>query len=303
MAHNHAHSTAAGAERGRLVVVLGITLAIMGAEVGGGLAAHSLVLLADAGHLAADSAGIGLSLLAIWFSRRPSTAARTFGYQRAEILGAVANAVVLLVVGVAILVEAIRRLAHPAPTTSGLLVVFGALALAGNGASVALLRRGEGRSINVRGAFLEVLSDLLGAVAILVVAAVIAATGFVRADPLASILIAVLIGPRAVRLLGEAVDVLLEATPRGIDLAEIRTHILDNPGVLDVHDLHVWTITSGVPVISVHVVVDDAVLADGVGGPMLDRLAECLTEHFDVEHCTFQLEPASHLDHERAMHP
>jgi cobalt-zinc-cadmium efflux system protein len=303
MAHDHPHPTAAGAERRRLGAVLGITAALMAAEVGGGVAAHSLVLLADAGHLAADGAGIGLSLLAIWFSGRPSTEARTFGFQRLEILVAVVNAVVLLAVGVAILVEAARRLAHPSPAGPGLMLAFGVLALGGHGASLALLHRGQHHSMNVRGAFLEVLSDLLGAVAVLVVAGVIEAFGFERADPLASILIAVLIGPRTVRLLREAVDVLLEATPKGVDLTEVRNHIRDTPGVLDVHDLHVWTITSGVPVLSVHVVVDDAVLAEGAGGRMLDRLAECLSGHFDVEHCTFQLEPASHLDHERAIHP
>ena len=305
MGHDHGHggATAAGEQRGRLAVVLGITLTILAVEVVGGVLAHSLVLIADAGHMATDAAGIGLSLLAVWFAGRPMSDARTFGYQRAEILAAVINAVLLFGVGVFILVEAARRLAHPEVATPGLMVVFGVIALAGNTVSLSLLRRGQGQSLNVRGAFLEVLSDLLGAAAVLVAAAVIAGTGFQRADALASIFIGVLILPRTARLLRDAVDVLLEATPKNVDLAQVRGHICETPGVLDVHDLHAWTITSGIPVLSAHVVVADTALADGGGARVLDRLADCLAGHFDVEHCTFQLEPASHRDHEHAAHP
>ena len=305
MGHDHGHggATAAGEQRGRLAVVLGITLTILAVEVVGGVLAHSLVLIADAGHMATDAAGIGLSLLAVWFAGRPMSDARTFGYQRAEILAAVINAVLLFGVGVFILVEAARRLAHPEVATPGLMVVFGVIALAGNTVSLSLLRRGQGQSLNVRGAFLEVLSDLLGAAAVLVAAAVIAGTGFQRADALASIFIGVLILPRTARLLRDAVHVLLEATPKNVDLAQVRDHICETPGVLDVHDLHAWTITSGIPVLSAHVVVADTALADGGGARVLDRLADCLAGHFDVEHCTFQLEPASHRDHEHAAHP
>jgi len=259
--HSNHGRTAAGEQRRRLMTVFGITTSILVAEVGGGVLAHSLVLIADAGHMAADAAGIGLSLLAVWFAARPPSDARTFGYQRAEILAAVANAVVLFGVGAFILLEAARRLAHPETAKPSLMVVFGVIALAGNAASLALLRRGEGKSLNVRGAFLEVLSDLLGAAAVLLAAAVIAGTGFERADAIASILIGVLILPRTVKLLRDALDVLLEATPKGVDLAEVRGHICETPGVLDVHDLHAWTVTSGVPVLSAHVVVADNVLS------------------------------------------
>jgi cobalt-zinc-cadmium efflux system protein len=304
MGHDHGHGpgTATSKQRGRLTLVLGITVTILAVEIVGGVLAHSLVLIADAGHMATDAAGIGLSLLAVWFANRPASEVRTFGYQRAEILAAVVNAVLLFGVGAFILVEAVRRLVHPESATPSLMVVFGVVALAGNAASLALLRRGQGQSLNVRGAFLEVLSDLLGAAAVLVAAAVIAGTGYQRADALASIFIGLLILPRTVKLLRDAVDVLLEATPKNVDLAEVRSHICDTPGVLDVHDLHAWTITSGIPVLSAHVVIADAVLADGGGAPVLDRLAECLAGHFDVEHCTFQLEPASHRDHEHAVH-
>ena len=301
--HDHGASTTAGAQRGRLTLVLGITVTVLAAEIIGGVLAHSLVLIADAGHMAADAAGIGLSLLAVWFAGRPTSETRSFGYQRAEILAAVVNAVLLFGVGAFILIEAALRLAHPETSTPSLMVVFGIIALAGNAASLALLRRGQAESLNVRGAFLEVLSDLLGAAAVLVAAAVIAGTGFERADALASVLIGALILPRTVKLLRDAVDVLLEATPKHVDLNEVRDHIRETPGVLDVHDLHAWTITSGVPVLSAHVVAFDEVLADGGGARVLDRLAECLAGHFNVEHCTFQLEPASHRDHEHAAHP
>jgi cobalt-zinc-cadmium efflux system protein len=301
--HGHAPGTAASAQRSRLGLVLGITVTILTVEVVGGVLAHSLVLIADAGHMATDAAGIGLSLFAMWFARRPASDARTFGYQRAEILAAVVNAVALFGVGAFILVEAALRLAHPETATPSLMVVFGVIALAGNAASLVLLRRGQAESLNVRGAFLEVLSDMLGAAAVLVAAAVIATTGYQRVDALASIVIGLLILPRTVKLLRDAVDVLLEATPKNVDMAEVRGHICDTPGVLDVHDLHAWTITSGVPVLSAHVVIADSVLADGGGARVLDRLAECLAGHFDVEHCTFQLEPASHRSHESATHP
>ncbi len=305
MGHDHGHAlgTAASAQRSRLGLVLGITVTILAVEVVGGVLAHSLVLIADAGHMATDAAGIGLSLFAMWFARRPASDARTFGYQRAEILAAVVNAVALFGVGAFILVEAALRLAHPETAAPSLMVDFGVIALAGNAASLVLLRRGQAESLNVRGAFLEVLSDMLGAAAVLVAAAVIAITGYQRVDALASIVIGLLILPRTVKLLRDAVDVLLEATPKNVDMAEVRGHICDTPGVLDVHDLHAWTITSGVPVLSAHVVIADSVLADGGGARVLDRLAECLAGHFDFEHCTFQLEPASHRSHESATHP
>ena len=305
-AHDHAPAgTAAAGQRGRLTLVLGITVTILVAEVIGGLLAHSLVLLADAGHMAADAAGIGLSLLAVIWAAKPTTAQRTFGYQRAEILAAVVNAVVLFGLGAFLLVEAVRRLLDPGTAEPGLMAVFGVVAVLGNATSLTLLARGQGESLNIRGAYLEVLSDLLGAAAVLVAAAVIAATGFQQADPLASLLIATLILPRTVKLLREAVDVLLEATPRGVDLDDVREHILTTPGVLGVHDLHAWTITSGNPVLSAHVVVDEELWYDGTAPQVLDRLGQCLHGHFDLRHSTFQLEAAGHADHEHegVLHP
>lgn len=204
--HDHQVGTAAAAQRGRLTVVLAITVSVLVLEVVGGVLAHSLVLLADAAHMGADAAGIGLSLLAVVFAGRPATSTRTFGYQRAEILAAVVNAVVLLVLGAFILVEAVRRLLDPGEAHPGLMLAVGVVAVLGNGTSLLLLQRGQGESLNVRGAYLEVLADLLGAVAVLIAAAVIAGTGWQRADPLASLLIGVLIVPRTLRLLKQAVN-------------------------------------------------------------------------------------------------
>ena len=300
--HNHGVSTATGVQRGRLTVVLSITLALFFFEIVGGFLAHSLVLFADAAHMAADSAGIGLSLLAVLWAARPASSRRTFGYQRAEILAAVFNAVLLFGLGAFIVIEAIRRIFNPGSAQPGIMAAFGILALIGNGMSLKLLARGQGKSLNVRGAYLEVLSDFLGASAVLIAAAVIASTGFQRADPLASLLIGLLILPRTIALLRDAVDVLLEATPKGVDLDEIRAHILKTPGVLGCHDLHAWTITSGQPVLSAHVVIEAELWLNGAAPQVLDRLDECLKDHFDTEHSTIQLEPPTHADHEAELH-
>jgi cobalt-zinc-cadmium efflux system protein len=268
----------------------------------GAVITGSLVLFADAAHMAADAAGLGLSLFAAFAAARPPTERRTFGYARAEILAAMANAVLLLAMAGFILYEAIRRLVSPTDIGSGLLIVFGVIALAANAVSLLLLRQGQAESLNLRGAFLEVASDTLGAAAVIVTGVIIATTGFTRADPIASLIVGLLILPRTWRLLRETVDVLLEASPRGMDLNEVRRHMTTLAGVRDVHELHAWTITSGLPVLSAHVVVDPEFFDDGRCFSMLDRLQDCLRGHFDVEHSTFQLEPAAHASHEHPMH-
>jgi cobalt-zinc-cadmium efflux system protein len=297
MAHDHHHSAAA-AHRGRLTVVFAITLAVLLVEVVGAALSGSLALFADAGHVLADGAGIGLALLAIRFAARPTTPQRTFGYYRLEILAAVVNAVLLFGVAGFVLLEAWRRLTEPPEVASGLMLAVAAVGLAANAVSMWLLRGGQEHSLNLRGVYLEVLGDLLGSVAVLAAAAVIALTGMQAADPIASVLIGLFILPRTWRLLREAVDVLLEAAPKGVDLAEVRRHLGETPGVSDVHDLHAWTITSGLPVLSAHVVLDRG--ADA--GKVLDGLGDCLAGHFDIEHSTFQLEQPEHRGHEGATH-
>ncbi len=299
----HSHGvTATGQHRRALITVLALSGLVAVAEVIGALVTGSLVLFADAAHMAADAAGLGLSLLAVYFAARPPAGRRTFGYARAEILAAMANAVLLLGMATFIIVDSIRRLMSPPGVNSGLLIVFGVIALAANAVSLLLLRGGQAESLNLRGAFLEVASDALGATAVIVTGIVIAATGFTRADPIFSLLIALLILPRTWRLLRETVDVLLEASPRDMDLSEVRRHMINLRGVRDVHELHAWTITSGLPVLSAHVVVDPEAFDDGRCFGMLDLLQDCLRGHFDVEHSTFQLEPAGHAAHERPMH-
>ncbi|HEY2641501.1 MAG TPA: cation diffusion facilitator family transporter [Streptosporangiaceae bacterium] len=299
--NRHVH-TATGQHRRALVAVLVISSGIAIAEVIGAILTGALVLFADAAHMAADAGGVGLSLLAAWFASRPATSRRTFGYARAEILAAVANSVLLLAMAGVIFIEAIRRLGSPPGVSSGLLIAFGSVALLANACSLLLLRRGQAESLNVRGAFLEVAADTLGAAAVIVTGVIIAATGVTVADPIAALVVGILILPRTWRLLKEAVDILLEASPQGIDLDEIRQHMAGLEGVREVHELHVWTITSGLPVFSAHVVVDPEVIERGQSAIMLDKLQACLRAHFDVEHSTFQLEPAGHADHEQPMH-
>jgi cobalt-zinc-cadmium efflux system protein len=267
-----------------------------------GFLSGSLALLADAGHMFSDAAGLGIALTAAWIATRPATDQRTYGYQRAEVLAALANALVLMVVAVVIFLEGIQRLqAEPEVQTTTMLTgaIIGALA---NIAGLAILSGARGESLNIRGAYLEVLGDLVGSLAVIVAGVVIMLTGFAQADSIASLLIAVFIVPRAWGLLRDVVDVLLEATPKGVSIEQIREHMLGSPGVVDVHDIHCWTITSGSPVFSAHVVVEDEVLHAAGADRVLDRLSECLGEHFDTEHCTFQLEPSSHWAHERRQH-
>jgi cobalt-zinc-cadmium efflux system protein len=218
------------------------------------------------------------------------------------VLAAAAQAGVLLAVALVVIVEGVRRLFEPPAVTPSIMVVFGLVGLAGNAVSIVLLLRAGGRTMNARAAMLEVLNDAFGAAAVLAAALVIAVTGWTRADAVASLLIGGLILPRTWRLLREAVDVLLESTPRGVDLAAVRAHILDVEHVIDIHDLHASTVATDLPVLSAHVVVDDSCFVDGRLPTLLDSLQSCLAGHFDVEHSTFQFEQAGHTAHEHAAH-
>jgi cobalt-zinc-cadmium efflux system protein len=294
---SHTHS-AARAGRNRLVAVFLVTLTVLIIEVLGGIASNSLALLADAGHMLTDVVGIGLALGAIWMAGRAPDRSRTFGYLRLEILAAVVNAVLLFGVAAFVLYEAWHRFSEPGQVTSGLMLAVGLLGLAVNAVSLYLLREGQASSLNMRGAYLEVMGDFAGSAAVVVAALVIAATGWVQADAVASAVIGVLILPRTYGLLREAVDVLLEATPKGLDMDLVRSHILEAPGVSDVHDLHAWTITSGLNVVSAHVV-----LAPGADAPeVLDHLCTCLAGIFDIDHSTFQLETADRRRLEEIAH-
>jgi cobalt-zinc-cadmium efflux system protein len=284
-------TTSAGRYAKRLAAALLVSVCVLAVEVVASLASNSLALLADAGHVLADVSGMALSLVAIWLASRPRTSGRTFGLYRLEILAAALNAVILLGIATFVLYEALRRFFAPPDVEPGIVVVVAAAALAANFLSLRLLSPGRTESLTIRGAYLEVLGDLLGAAAVLVSGVVIAVTGWRQADAVASAFVAVLIVPRTVTLMRESVDVLLEATPKNVELADVRRHILEAPGVTDVHDLHAWTITSGMNVVSAHVVLSD----DGKPGDVLDHLGRCLADDFDINHSTFQLETSEHV--------
>lgn len=280
------HGTMAANHRGRLAAVLAIALGVFVLEVVGAAVANSLALLADAGHVLTDASGIALALAAIWFAQRPASSDRTFGYLRAEILAAVVNAVLLLLVGALVVYEGVRRLSQPVEIVPAAMLAFGVVGLIANGVSVALLRDAQRESLNTRGAYLEVLGDLGGSGAVVVAAIVIWITGWTWFDVAASIFIAALILPRTLSLLRDATSVLMESTPRDVDMDHVRRHILDAPGVVGCHDLHAWTITSGMNVVSAHVV-----LAKGADPALaLNELSDCLADDFDIEHSTFQIE-------------
>jgi cobalt-zinc-cadmium efflux system protein len=301
--HSHAHGlTGTAKHRKRLVAVLAITLGVVLIQIIGALVSGSLALLADAGHMLSDAAGVFIALLAAWIASRPASDQRTYGYQRAEVLAALANALVLIVISVVIFTEAIRRLGSTPEVQTDVMLYAAVVGAVANLVSLLILRGAQKESLNVRGAYLEVLGDLLGSFAVIAAAVVIMVTGYQTADTIASIVIALMILPRAWHLLRDVVDVLLEASPKGVDVQLIREHILAVEGVVSVHDIHIWTITSGVPVFSAHVVVEDAALGARGADQVLDNLVSCLGSHFDTEHCTFQLEPVSHAEHESHQH-
>lgn len=302
MGHDHGPVTAGGKHRGRLAWALGIAVGVFVLEVIGAIVTGSLALLADAGHVLTDVLGVALALVAATMAQRPPSLRRTFGWQRLEVLAAALNALLLIGVGLYVAIEAVGRLITPEPVEAGLMLVFAVVGLLANAVSLRILTAGKDESINVRGAYLEVLGDLLGSLAVVAAAAIIMATGWERADPVASLLVAFMILPRSLKLLRDAVRILLEAAPKDLDVAEVRAHLTGVPGVIDVHDVHVWTITSGVPALTAHVVVDSATLDACGPESMLDQLQECAHDCFDIDHTTFQLEPEDHASHEPGAH-
>jgi cobalt-zinc-cadmium efflux system protein len=298
VSHNHDHS----GNRTRLSIAIAIVGVFLVVEIVGSLAAGSLALLADAGHMFSDLLGLIVALVALSIAARPATDRQTFGYQRAEVLGALANGLILLGVALVVAVQGVTRLFEPAEVLGLPMLVVAALGLLANVAVLLILRAGSKDSIGMRGAYLEVLGDLFGSIAAIIAGVVILLTGFAQADAIASLIIAGLIIPRALRLLRDVVHVLTESVPSHMNVTEIRDHLLGTPGVVDVHDVHVWAITSGAPVFSAHIVVSAELFATGGTGRLLDELGTCLAGHFDVEHSTFQLEPEEHAAHEEHQH-
>ena len=287
MAH-HVHATAAARSRGALAATLTLTTAFLLVEAAAAFLTGSLALLADAGHMLADAGGLALALFAVWVAGRPATAEKTYGYYRVEILAALVNAIALLGVAAFILFEAYQRVFAPRPVAAKPMLVVAALGLLVNLVCAFMLHRGAAESLNVRAAYLEVLSDAATSAGVIAAGAVVLLTGWTLADPIASIVIAVMIVSRTWHLLVQAVNVLLEGTPAHLELGEIEEAMTSVPGVRRVHDLHVWTLTSGREAMSAHVVVDDVRENDR----LLEALHTVLHARFGIDHTTIQVETA-----------
>jgi len=301
-AHAHEHGPGPGSDRRHLLAALLLLAAFMLAEVITALLSGSLALLSDAGHMLSDVGAIGGALWAISLAARPPSGKWTYGWKRAEILSAAANGITLLVVAGIVTAEAISRLIHPPAVDGGPVIAVAIAGIVVNVAATWVLARANRSSLNIEGAFRHVLTDLYGFIGTVIAGIVIVATGFNRADSIASLVVVALMAKAAWELLRDSGRVLLEAAPEGMDLEQIRTHLAEVPHVLGVHDLHAWTVTSGLPVLSAHVVIEDDCFNDGHAPRLLDQLQACLAGHFDVEHSTFQLEAAAHAGHEPGTH-
>ncbi|OIJ31945.1 cation diffusion facilitator family transporter [Microbacterium sp. LCT-H2] len=299
----HDHAPAPGglrsaSSRRLLAISLTLTATVMIVQVVGALLTGSLALLADAAHMFTDASALVIALIAATVAARPADDRRTFGYQRAEVFGALINAVILIALATVVAVQGVQRLLNPAEVevAGGLMLVVAVVGLLANAVSMWLLSRAQRTNLNVRGAYLEVMGDLLGSLMVIIAAGVILVTGWMPADALASLFIAAMIIPRAFVLLKEVFSVLAESAPKGMAVGEIRTHLLGYDGVVGVHDVHVWQLTRGAPVFTAHVSVRPDLLADGRSAALLSEMQACLADHFDVAHSTFQIEPAEQSD-------
>jgi cobalt-zinc-cadmium efflux system protein len=285
----HDHGTAGAKHRGPLLAAFALLGVFMLVEGAAALVTGSLALLSDAGHMFTDVLGIGMALAAMTAARRAGKdPQRTFGLYRLEVLAALANAVLLFGVALYVLIEAVRRFGDPPDVPAGPMLVVAVAGLLANVVAFALLRSGAKESINVRGAYLEVLGDLLGSVGVIIAAVVIALTDWWYADPIVAVAVGVFILPRTWRLARAAVRILVQAAPAHVDVATVRERLAAVPGVCDVHDLHVWTLTSGMDVVSAHLTLDPAAQV----GPVLVEAREALHDDFDIAHATLQVEPA-----------
>ncbi|MCG7284763.1 cation diffusion facilitator family transporter [Cellulomonas sp. ACRRI] len=294
--------TATSGYRRRLMMVLGIYLSIIVAEVIGAALTDSLALMAEAMHMAVDGSGILIALIATFLAVRKPSKKRTYGMMRAEIVAVLINCLLLFALGGFILFEAVERWINPPEVAGEGVIAFAVVGLVGASISLILLSRGAKESLNVKAAFLEVMSDGIGAAAIIISGILNVTTGWNRGDALAAAAIGVIILPRAFMLLRQAVNIILQGVPAGIDIDDVRAEIEGIDGVAAVHSLHVWALTSGVPVMSAHIVLDERGRLDGRGAEILDELSEHLREHFQIEHATLQMEEPGHVEHEGAMH-
>ncbi|WP_084626969.1 cation diffusion facilitator family transporter [Pseudoclavibacter soli] len=302
--HDHTHAHAQQTNRTRLAIAFALTFIVFLAQVTGSILTGSLALIVDTVHMLTDCAGLAMALLAAQLVRRPATDRHPFGLRRVEIISAMLQALLLFAVGVYAIVEGVMRLFEPAQITGNLLIVFGVIGLAANLLSMLVLTAGRSSSLNMRAAFLEVINDALGSVAVIVSAGLIWAFGWNRADAVAGLIIALLILPRTIALFRSGFGVLLEGTPKEVELEQVREHFEQLPHVLAVHDLHITRISSDLSVLTAHVVVDhDSIDAEKLAN-ILSDLQRCAAEHLPIaiEHSTFQIEPAGTLSHEHMQH-
>jgi len=299
--HNHA---AGNNNRTRLLIAFIITVGVVIAQAIGAFVTGSLALLVDTAHMLTDSVGLLMALLAAGLMQRPATNKHSWGLRRTEVLSAMAQSTLLFAVGIYALVEGIRRLFEPPEIQASSLLIFGIIGLVANLAAMVVLTGGRNSNLNMKAAFLEVINDALGSVGVIISAIVIALFGWYQADAVVGILIALLIVPRTIILLKASLGVLLESTPKGIDPESVRAHIMDMEHVTDVHDLHITRISSDLPVLTAHVIVDDSCFRDGHVAEMLPALQKCVAEHFElsIEHSTFQIEPESSIMSEHVHH-
>jgi cobalt-zinc-cadmium efflux system protein len=296
--HGGGHGTAAAKHAGRLAWALGLTSAYMIAEVVGGLITGSLALIADAAHMLTDAGGLALALIAIRFAQREATPQRTYGYLRMEILSALANAVVLLLLTVYILYEAVQRFLAPPEVLSGPMLIVATIGLGVNLISMRLLAGGSSESLNVKGAYFEVLSDMLGSVGVIVAALLIMWKGWTLADPIIGAGIGLFIVPRTWNLLRQATHILMEGTPPEIDMDTLERELAGIDGVMAMHDLHVWTITSGFDALSCHLVVRD--MDNNVA--ILREARKRMKASFNIDHVTIQIEDEALRAEEAVLH-
>ena len=288
MAHAHDHDEHGDLTGRPLKITLGLVIVIMVAEFVGGWLSNSLALVSDAGHMLTDALALGLSLFAIALARRPANPKKTFGYHRAEILAAFANGAILILLSAYIFYEAALRFTHKPEVKSPLMLAVAIVGLLANIVSMFLLRQGSGKNINVKSAFLHVIGDTLSSIGVIIAAIIIYFTGWTPVDPLLAILIGVIILWGALRIVKESVDILLESTPRDIDMDEVLAEVKKIEGVEDMHEVHIWTLTSGIHALSAHLKVADQTVNES--GVILSRVNDVLNDKFEITHTTLQLE-------------
>lgn len=305
--HHHGTATPDAGQppdfRRRLWIAFSLTVCIVLVQLVGSILTGSLALFTDTVHALTDASGLLVALITATLMLKPPTSHRTWGFRRLEVLAALGQAMLLLVVGGYAAIEAVRRLVAPPEVPALELLAFGVLGLIANLIALSVLASSRGANFNMRAAFLEVLNDALGSLGVIIAAVVMATTGFLQADAIASLFIVALMVPRAYVLMRETLSVLMEFTPKGLDLDVVRQHILELEHVLDVHDLHASTVATGLPVLTAHVVVQDQCFTSGHVAEQLRAVQQCVNEHFDVaiQHSTFQIETASIAAQEPAV--